>query len=68
VRRWTAVFAIGLALWTAPASAKRGTPASRSSLGEISAEVARTTQAYRDAVARSIPQHEAIVRETNAHA
>ena len=66
MRRWTTVLAIGLVLWTAPASAQRGTPPSRRSLGELSAEVARTTQAYRDAVARSIPQHEASVREALA--
>ena len=60
------MLAIGLVLWTAPASAQRGTPPSRRSLGELSAEVARTTQAYRDAVARSIPQHEASVREALA--
>lgn len=66
MRRWTTVLAIGLVLWTAPVSAQRGTPPSRRSLGELSAEVARTTQAYRDAVARSIPQHEASVREALA--
>jgi hypothetical protein len=66
VRGWTTVLVMGLMLWTTPGLAQRGTPPSRRSLGELAAEVARTTQSYRDAVARSIPQHEANVREAVA--
>jgi hypothetical protein len=66
VRGWTTVLVIGLLMWTTPALAQRGTPPSRKSLSELSAEVARTTQTYRDAVARSLPQHEANVREAVA--
>jgi hypothetical protein len=66
VRRCIIVIVMGLMLWTTPALAQRGTPPSRRSLSELSAEVARTTQVYRDAVARSLPQHEANVRDAIA--
>jgi hypothetical protein len=66
VRRCIIVIVMGLMLWTTPALAQRGTPSSRRSLSELSAEVARTTQVYRDAVARSLPQHEANVRDAIA--
>ena len=66
MRRCTIVIVMGLMLWTTPALAQRGTPPSRRSLSELSAEVARTTQVYRDAVARSLPQHEANVRDAIA--
>ena len=46
MRRWTTVLAIGLVLWTAPASAQRGTPPSRRSLGELSAEVREICERY----------------------
>lgn len=65
-RRWVGVLAIGMVLGTTPAGAQRGAPPSRQSLAELSAEVARTTQTYRDAVARSLPQHEVNVREAVA--
>jgi hypothetical protein len=66
VRRWTAVLVIGLVLWTTPVLAQRGTPPQRKSLSELTAEVVRTTQIYRDTVARSLPQHEANVRDALA--
>ena len=57
------VLALGLLLWVAPAVAQRG---ARSSPTDLAAEVARTTQVYRDAVARSLPLHEAAVRDAVA--
>ena len=66
MRRWTTVLVVGLLLWTTPGLAQRATPPSRRSLSELTAEVVRTTQAYRDSVARSLPQHEANVRDAIA--
>jgi hypothetical protein len=66
LRRWTTVLAIGLVLWTTPVVAQRGAPPSRTSLADLSSEVARTTRAYRDAVARSLPLHEANVHDALA--
>ena len=66
MRRWTTALVVGLVLGTTPGLAQRATPPARRSLSELTAEVVRTTQAYRDAVARSIPQHEASVREAVA--
>ena len=60
------LIALGLLLGALPAAAQRGGPAERASLAELSAEVARATQTYRDAVARSLPIHEANVREAAA--
>src|SRR5258705_2621981 len=54
VRRWTTVLVVGLVLWTTPGLAQRATPPSRRSLSELTAEVVRTTQLYRDSVARSL--------------
>jgi hypothetical protein len=56
---------IGLALGATPVAAQREGPA-RKSLAELSADVVRATQAYRDAVARSLPIHEATLREAVA--
>jgi hypothetical protein len=60
------VIGIGLVLWSTPSAAQRGGPAERRSLAELSARVARATQNYRDAVARSLPIHEANLREALA--
>jgi hypothetical protein len=57
--------AIVAAAWTVgatPVAAQRGAVGPGRSLAELTAEVARTTQQYRDAVARSLPAHEANVR------
>jgi hypothetical protein len=64
-RGWVLVVALGLVLAPGVAAAQRG-PAERKSLADLTAEVARTTQKYRDAVARSMPIHEANVREAAA--
>jgi hypothetical protein len=61
--------AIVAAAWTlgaTPVAAQRNAASAGRSLAELSAEVARTTQRYRDAVARSLPAHEANVREAMA--
>jgi hypothetical protein len=64
---WSSLLAIGLMLCAAPAAAQRGSaPPARKSLAELTADVIRTTQQYRDAVARSLPAHEANVREAAA--
>ncbi len=63
MRGVVAVLALGLLLWATPAVAQRG---ARSSPTDLAAEVARTTQVYRDAVARSLPLHEAAVRDAVA--
>jgi hypothetical protein len=60
------LLAAGLLLCAAPAQAQRGTAPPRKSMAELTADVIRTTQQYRDAVARSLPQHEANVREAAA--
>jgi hypothetical protein len=60
------LIAVGLVLVAAPAHGQRGSPAPRKSLAELTAEVLRTTKQYRDAVARSLPAHEANVREAAA--
>jgi hypothetical protein len=57
--------AVGLALSSTAVIAQREDSARRS-LTELSADVVRATQAYRDAVARSLPIHEATLRETVA--
>ena len=63
---WTSLITVGLVLVAAPAAGQRGAPPPRKSLAELTAEVIRTTTQYRDAVARSLPQHEANVREAVA--
>jgi hypothetical protein len=66
VRAITGVLAaLVAAAWVmeaSPVAAQRGATAPSRSLAELTAEVARTTQHYRDAVARSLPAHEANVR------
>jgi hypothetical protein len=59
------VLVIGLALGATPVAAQREAPA-RKSLAELSADIVRATRAYRDAVARSLPIHEANLREAVA--
>jgi hypothetical protein len=67
MRRGAALsLAVGLLLCVAPAHAQRGAPPARKSLAELTADVIRATQQYREAVARSLPQHEANVREAAA--
>jgi hypothetical protein len=61
-----AVIVLGLALGAAPAAAQPAAPPARRSPAELAAEVARSTQIYRDAVARSLPLHEAQVQEAVA--
>jgi hypothetical protein len=62
LRRWMTVMAIGAVLCATPVAAQRMPPVHKS-LAELAADVARATQKYRDAVARSIPVHEAQVQE-----
>jgi hypothetical protein len=63
VGRALPVLVLGLLLGATPAVAQRS---ARSSPADLAAEVARTTQVYRDAVARSLPLHEAAVRDAVA--
>jgi len=65
-RGWVLVVTVGVVLWASVAAAQRGGPAERKSLADLTAEVARTTQKYRDAVAKSMPIHESNVREAAA--
>jgi hypothetical protein len=60
------LLSMGLLLWAAPAGGQRGAPPPRKSLTDLTVEVIRSTRQYRDAVARSLPQHEANVREAVA--
>ena len=57
MRRGLLVLALGLLLWATPVVAQRGPPSARSSPPDPAAEMARTIQVYRDAVARSVPLH-----------
>src|SRR5262245_59333007 len=63
---WTSLLTVGLMLVAVPAAGQRGAPPARQSLAELAAEVLRSTTQYRDAVARSLPQHEANVQEAVA--
>lgn len=64
---WATVIVVGLVLIATSARAQRGGGAAeRKSLADLAVEVARATQKYRDAVARSLPIHEANVREAVA--
>jgi hypothetical protein len=56
---------LGLAL-AMPAAAQHGAAAAGPSLADLTADVVRTMRTYRDAVARSLPIHEATVREADA--
>lgn len=66
MRRGLLVLALGLLLWATPVVAQRSPPSARSSPPDPAAEMARTIQVYRDAVARSVPLHEAAVRKAVA--
>jgi hypothetical protein len=67
VRRTTLLLlALGLFLWAAPVTAQRQGPPPRKSLAELTADVIRTTQAYRATLERSLPLHEANVRDVVA--
>jgi hypothetical protein len=58
-----AVMGIGAVLCATPVTAQRMPPPGGKSLAELAADVARTMQEYRDAVARAVPVHEAQVQE-----
>ncbi|HEU4370643.1 MAG TPA: hypothetical protein VFV05_20670 [Methylomirabilota bacterium] len=63
MRRAAVTVAVGLVLWAGPAAAQRRAAPAATSPAELAAAVTRATQHYRDVLARSVPIHEAQVRE-----
>jgi hypothetical protein len=61
--QWLLVLALTAGLAPAPALAQRRAPATSGSLAELTAQVLRTTRAYRATLERAVPVQEAQVRE-----